>query len=133
MIQQYFNAIWIILPITIVTVLLEGIRTIWTPKTGNQSIGGTLFGILVFSLGFGFLAILVLNSINRNWPGTANQIYFWLAVGCAVALSLLAVIMPPVFKMRWADTVIWTVLNFLWGLGYGWFLPQILSRSIGGA
>ncbi len=132
MIEQYIKAIWIILPITVITVLLEGVRYIWTPKTGKSSMGGTLFGILVLSLGFGFLAILALNWIQETWPGNATQIYLWLAIGCAIVLTLLAVIMPPVFKLRWGDAAIWTVLNFLWGLGYGWFLPQILSQSMGG-
>ncbi len=127
MIDQYLRAIWIILPITLITVVLEGIRIIWTPKTGSTSKSGSLFGILIFGLGFGFLAILVFNWISRTWSGASSQIYFWLAVGSAIVLTILAAIMPLFFKFRWADAAVWTVLNFLWGLGYGWFLPQVLS------
>ncbi len=127
MIDQYLKAIWIILPITLITVVLEGIRMIWMPKTGGTSKSGSLFGILIFGLGFGFLAILVFNWISGTWSGASSQIYFWLAVGSAVVLTILAVIMPFFFKFRWADAAVWTILNFLWGLGYGWFLPQVLS------
>ncbi len=127
MIEQYLKAIWIILPITLITVVLQGIRMIWTPKTGSASRGGGLFGILIFGLGFGFLAILVFNWVSGNWSGASSLIYFWLAVGSAVVLTILAAIMPLFFKFRWADVAVWTVLNFLWGLGYGWFLPQVLS------
>ncbi len=127
MIDQYLKAIWIILPITLITVVLQGIRMIWTPKTDGASRGGGLFGILIFGLGFGFLAILVFNWISGTWSEISTQIYFWLAVGCAIVLTLLAAVMPFFFKFRWADTAVWTILNFVWGLGYGWFLPQVLS------
>lgn len=127
MFDQYLKAIWIILPITLVTVILEGIRSFWAPKPANAPKSGSLFGILIFGLGFGFLAILVLNWVTAAWSGTANQVYFWLATGSAVALTILAVIMPFFFKFRWADVAVWTVLNFVWGLGYGWFLPQVLN------
>ncbi len=130
MIEQYLKAIWIIVPITLITVVLEGIRFIWTPKTASSSIGGTVFGMLIFGLGFGFLAILVFNWMAKTWPATAAQSYFWLALASAILLTILAAIMPPVFKMRWADVAIWTVLNFIWGLGYGWFLPQVLRAVV---
>jgi hypothetical protein len=129
MIDQYLKAIWIIIPITLITVVLEGIRMIWTPKTGSSSKSGSLFGILIFGLGFGFLAIFVYNQIAGAWSETATQIYFWMAVGSAVILTILAFIMPYFFKFRWADVGVWTVLNFVWGLGYGWFLPQVLGVS----
>src|SRR5512135_760181 len=107
MIEQYLKAIWIIVPITLITVVLQGVRMIWTPKTGSASQGGSLFGVLIFGLGFGFLAIFVYNWIAGTWSGTSTQIYFWLAVGSAVVLTLLAAVMPLFFKFRWADTAVW--------------------------
>jgi hypothetical protein len=131
MIDQYIKSIWIIVPITLVTIVLEGIRMLWTPKKAKSSTSGSLFGMLIFGLGFGFLAIMVFNWLNGTWPATAVQMYFWLAVGSAIALTILAAIMPPIFKMRWKDVAVWTALNFIWGLGYGWFLPQVLGAAAG--
>jgi|WetSurMetagenome_2_1015567.scaffolds.fasta_scaffold98796_3 LPXTG-motif cell wall-anchored protein len=36
---------------------LEALAFKWMPKTGKSSLVGTLFGFLIFGLGFGFLAI----------------------------------------------------------------------------
>jgi hypothetical protein len=55
------------------------------------------------------------------------QAYFLLAVGCAVLLTLFGFVARPLIHAPWVVAVLWTLMNFLWGLGYGWFLPRILS------
>ena len=129
MFAEYMKSIGLILPATLAAMALEALILARTPKSANASLMGTLFGFLIFGLGFGFLAIFVYHWVGSRWPETASQVYFWLAIGSAVALTLLALIMPLAFKSPWFNVAIWTVENFAWALGYGWFLPQILNST----
>lgn len=124
--NEYLKSIWLILPITLITMLLEAVRLMGGSKTGHSSMFGVLFGYLVFGLGFGWLAIFVFRWMAGRWPLTAQQFYFWLALGLAVVLTLLAVGMHLFSKSSWLDVIVWTGMNFLWALGYGWFLPRVL-------
>ncbi len=127
MITEYLKSMGLILPATLVTMALEAIIIARTPKSANPSLMGTLFGFLIFGLGFGLLAIFVYHQVGNRWPETTAQVYLWIAIGSAVILTLLALIMPFAFKMPWLNVAIWTIENFVWALGYGWFLPQILN------
>jgi hypothetical protein len=127
MFAEYVKSIGLILPATLVTMALEAVILARAPKSAGGSIGGSLAGFLVFGLGFGFLAILVYHWVGNRWPANAAQMYLWIALGAAVLLTLLALIMPLAFKMPWLNVVIWSVENFIWALGYGLFLPRILN------
>ncbi len=127
MIAEYMKSLGLIVPATVVTMILEVFVFLRMPRTASSSLVGTMFGFLVFGLGFGFLAILVYHWVGNRWPETAAQVYFWIALGSAILLTMLALIMPVAFKMPWTSAILWTVMNFIWGLGYGWFLPQILN------
>jgi hypothetical protein len=127
MFAEYMKSLGLIVPATLVTMALEAVMVARLPKSANASLPGTLFGFLVFGLGFGLLAIAAYHWVGSRWPETAAQVYFYIAVGAAVALTILSLIMPLAFKSSWLNVVIWTVENFAWGLGYGWFLPQILN------
>lgn len=126
MFNEYLKSIWIILPITMATVLLEALRIRMNPRGDQPALFSAAIGYLIAGLVFGWLAILVFNWLTHRWPSNAAQIYFLLAIGAATALTGLAVMMRFVFKSPAADVVIWTVMNYLWGIGYGWFLPQAL-------
>jgi len=126
MFNEYIKAIWLIAPITLATTVLEIIRILLMKKPLAAGLG-EIFGYVLVGLVFGWIAILVYHWIGSRWPLTAPQVYFWLAAGLAILLTLMAVVMPIVFKSPWSDTVLWTLMNALWGLGYGWFLPQILA------
>ena len=127
MYNEYLKSIWLVLPITLVTIVLEILVMSRMPKSTGSSLGGTLFSFLILSLGFGFLAILTYHWVGNRWPDSAAQVYFLLAIGSAVLLSILAFSMHFVIKSPWSVVALWTGMNFLWGLGYGWFLPRILS------
>jgi hypothetical protein len=127
MFAEYVKSLGLIIPATLVTIVLEAIAFARQTKAANASLPGTLFGFLIFGLGFGLLAIVVYHWVGNRYPETSAQVYFWLATGSAVALTLLALIMPLAFKIPWLHVAFWTVENFAWGLGYGWFLPQILG------
>lgn len=124
---EYLKSIWIILPVALITTLLEGARLIWGPKTGNSSGVGTLFGFLIVSLGFGFLAIAVLHWINARWPQNSEQVYFYLALGIGGLLTIMAVGMHFFFKSSWLDVAVWTAINVAYVVGYGWFMPKVLA------
>lgn len=127
MFTEYTKSIGLILPATLIVTLLEAVIFARAPKAAGSSLPGTLFGFILFGLGFGLLAIFVYHQVELRWPATAAQTYLWIAIGAAVLLTLLALIMPIAFKMPWLNVAIWTVENFVWALGYGWFLPQILN------
>ena len=127
MLNEYLKSIWLVLPITLVTIGLEAVAMPRMPKTGSSSLPGTLVGFLIFGLGFGFLAILAYYWVNSRWPANSAQVYLGLALILAVLFTLLGVVMHFAIKSPWLVVVIWTMMNFLWGIGYGWFLPRILS------
>jgi hypothetical protein len=131
MYNEYLKSIWLVLPITLVTVVLEILVMSRMPKSAGSSLGGTLFGFLILGLGFGFLAILAYHWVGNRWHDSAAQVYLLLAIGSAVLLSILAFSMHFVIKSPWSVVALWTSMNFLWGLGYGWFLPRILSGLSG--
>jgi hypothetical protein len=56
--------------------------------------------------------------------GLIHRLYLWVGVGLAVLFSTLGVIISSILKR--GPVVAWTMLNFLWGVGYGWLLPLLL-------
>jgi hypothetical protein len=124
-------ALWVIASVS----LLSGVVAFWH---GEQLLGwypipakgtaGRIVIALVFTVlavVFGLVAISVYAWVVGRWPDSAPQIYLWLGVGLAVLLSIAGAIVPRVLNKR-GPVVAWTVLNFLWGLGYGWLLPRLL-------
>jgi hypothetical protein len=45
----------------------------------------------------------------------------------AVLLSVAGFIVPNALKKQ-GPVIAWTVMNFLWGVGYGWVLPWLLRN-----
>ena len=124
-------AIWAIVPVA----LLSGLVAFWRGEqllawypipvkgTAGRIVIALVFAIL--AVVFGLVAISVYAWVMGRWPDSAPQIYLWLGVGLAVLLSIVGVIVPSILKRR-GPVVAWTVLNFLWGVGYGWLLPMLL-------
>ncbi len=125
--NEFIKSIWIILPVAVLGVVLEGIRAFVGLKPGAPSPISTLFGLLIISVAFGFLAIFVYHQVGNRLPQNPQQVYLWIAIGCATVLTVLAVVMHFVFKSTWLDVIVWTVINWAFALGYGLFLPQGLS------
>ena len=124
-------AIWAIVPVA----LLSGIAAFWRGEqllawypipvkgTVGKIVIASVFAIL--AVVFGLVAISVYAWVVGRWPDSAPQIYLWLGIGLAVLLSIAGVIVPSILNKR-GPVVAWTVLNFLWGVGYGWLLPLLL-------
>lgn len=125
--SEYIKSIWIIFPVAVISTALEGFRVIGLPKTGNTSLAGTLVGFFLGCMAFGFLAILAFNWISARWPQNPPQTYLLVTVIIAGALTLLAIGMHFFFKSTWRDVILWTAINLVFMIGYGWFLPKVLS------
>jgi hypothetical protein len=74
---------------------------------------------------FGLVANCVYGRLVSCRPCTAAQIYLWAGVGVAALLTVAGFIVPAAIK-RQGPVVAWVVMNFLWGIGYGWVLPLVL-------
>jgi hypothetical protein len=122
---------WVIVSVS----LLTGIVAFWrgkrllawypVPVTG---VAGRAVIALVFTVAaaiFGLVANVVYGRIAASRPDTAPQIYLWAGVGLAILLSVAGYIVPSALKKQ-GPVITWTVMNFLWGVGYGWVLPLLL-------
>lgn len=73
---------------------------------------------------FGIVTNAVYGRLLVGRPDTAASIYCWVGAGAAAALSIAGFIVPTALQ-RQGPVVAWTVINVLWGAGYGWVLPSL--------
>lgn len=127
MLNEFIKSIWLFLPITVVTMILETIAVKHMQSTQNSLIAGTMSSFLIGGLIFGFIAIFAYHKIQIRWPENTAQMYLWIALAIAVMMSILAVVFRTMVKADWVAAAMWVVMNFLWAAGYGVYLPRILS------
>jgi hypothetical protein len=127
MVNEFIKSIWLILPIALVSMILEAIAVKHMQNTQNSSITGTMSSFLIGGLIFGFIAIFAYHKIQVSWPENTAQIYFWIALGIAILMSVLALAFRTMVKADWVAVAMWVVMNFLWAVGYGVYLPRILN------
>ncbi len=99
----------------------------WYPLPLKGIAGWIVVGV-VFAIAaaiFGLAANSVYGRLLVSRPDTAAQIYLWVGVGVAVLLTVAGFIVPTAIK-RQGPVIAWTVMNFIWGIGYGWMLPSLL-------
>lgn len=126
MLQDMSKAIWIIVPVTLITVVLEAARLILGTKADEAPVFNSLLGYIIGSVIFAALAILVFHWVQGNWSQTAPSVYLGIALGAALILTVAAFGMHFALKSAWSDVAVWTLMNFAWGVGYGVFLPGVL-------
>ncbi len=127
--SDYLKAIWIIFPVALISAALESVRLVGAPKVGNASPFGTLVGFFIGSMAFGFLAIFAYNWISARWPQNPQLTYFLVAAIIAAVLTVMAIGMHFILKSTWRDVITWTAINLVFVVGYGWFLPRVLSSG----
>ena len=50
----------------------------------------------------------------------------WVGIGVAILLTIAGFIVPSALKKQ-GPVIAWALMNFLWGVGYGWVLPRLLQ------
>jgi hypothetical protein len=125
------NSIWVIASVALLTGIVcfwRGERMLaWYPVPIKGVAGRIVIALLftVVAIIFGLVANSVYGRLVASRPDTAAQIYLWVGVGVAVLLTVAGFIVPSAIK-RQGPVVAWAVMNFLWGIGYGWVLPLVL-------
>jgi hypothetical protein len=127
MVNEFMKSIWLILPISVITMVLEAIAVKHMQGTKNSAIAGTMSSFLISGLVFGFIAIFAYHKIQIRWPENTTQMYLWIALAIATFLTILAVAFRTMVKADWVAVAMWVIMNFLWAAGYGIYLPQILN------
>jgi hypothetical protein len=127
MVNEFMKSIWLILPISVITMVLEAIAVKHMRGTKNSAIAGTMSSFLISGLVFGFIAIFAYHNIQIRWPENTAQMYLWIALAIATFLTILAVAFRTMVKADWVAVAMWVTMNFLWAAGYGIYLPQILN------
>jgi hypothetical protein len=122
---------WVIVSVALLTGIVSfwrGERMLaWYPVP-VKGVPGRIVIALVFTVAaaiFGLVANSVYGRLVVSRPDTAAQIYLWVGIGLAVLLTVAGFIVPSAIK-RQGPVIAWTVMNFLWGIGYGWVLPLVL-------
>lgn len=125
------RSMWVIVSVA----LLSGIVCFWRGErmlawypVPIEGVAGRIVIALLFTVVaaiFGLVANSVYGRLVASRPDTAARIYQWVGVGVAVLLTVAGFIVPAAIK-RQGPVVAWAVMNFLWGIGYGWGLPLVL-------
>jgi hypothetical protein len=122
---------WVIVSVALLTGIVcfwRGERMLaWYPVPIKGVAGRIVIALLftVVAAIFGLVANSVYGRLVASRPDTAAQIYLWVGVGVAVLLTVAGFIVPAAIK-RQGPVVAWAIMNFLWGVGYGWVLPRVL-------
>jgi hypothetical protein len=125
------SSMWVIVSVALLTGIAcfwRGERMLaWYPVPIKGVAGRAVIALLftVVAVIFGLVANSVYGRLVASRPDTAAQIYLGVGVGVAVLLTVAGFIVPAVIK-RQGPVVAWAVMNFLWGVGYGWVLPLVL-------
>jgi hypothetical protein len=99
----------------------------WYPIPIKGVVGWIVIAVVfaIVAAIFGTVANSVYGRLIASRPDTAAQIYLWVGVGVAVVLTIAGFIVPSALKKQ-GPVIAWTLMNFLWGVGYGWVLPLVL-------
>jgi predicted membrane channel-forming protein YqfA (hemolysin III family) len=127
------KSMWVIVSVFLLTGIVafwRGERLLaWYPVP-VKGVAGRIVIALVFTIAagiFGLVASSVYGRVATRRPDKAPQVYLWVGVGLAILLSIAGFIVPTALKKQ-GPVIAWTVMNLLWGVGYGWVLPW-LRRS----
>ncbi|NMB87276.1 MAG: hypothetical protein GYA17_02885 [Chloroflexi bacterium] len=124
--SEYIRSFSVILPVTFISAVLVLVQPQRMAAAYKGSLVAVAGGYLAGGLIFGWMAILAYHWIATRWPAGPAQAYLYIALGLTAVFTVMALVMLPVVKNGWVVTT-WIVLNLIWGLGYGWFLPRLLA------
>lgn len=100
----------------------------WYPLPLKGVVGWIVIAVVfaIVAAIFGAVANSVYGRLITSRPDTAAQIYMWVGIGVAILLTVAGFIVPSALKKQ-GPVIAWAVMNFLWGVGYGWVLPRLLQ------
>ncbi len=124
MAENTMAALPVILSITVFSVALVAWRGEDMAKVFNRSKVAVVLAYLIGGLIIGFLTVCVYVWMAGHWPGRAAILFRWVALGIAVVLNILVLMMHRKFNR--AVVIVLIVLNVVWGVGYGLLLPVVL-------
>jgi hypothetical protein len=118
---------WLIAGIAFLTAVLEG----FVPFSAEEAAGGFHAGRVVgFFIGFvvsGIIAVGVYRWMGVRWPDRVDSLYLTVAVVLGIALTVIAVVMGRVAVHNWTAPILWTAMNVIWVLAYGFILPRVMA------
>lgn len=115
----------VFIPITlssIIIVLLSGEKMAASYKAG---LGTLVLGYLIGGIVFASVAVQTYLWMDGRWPASAAMIYLTVALVLAAVLTIAAVVLARAEENT--PVVAWTVMNFMWALGYGLMIPRLLG------
>ena len=124
MAENTIAALPVILSITVFAVALVAWRGEDMARAFNRSRIAVVLAYLIGGLIVGFLAVCVYVWMAGHWPGQAVILFRWVALGIAVVLNILVLMMHRKFCR--SVVIVLMVLNVVWGVGYGFLLPVVL-------
>ena len=124
MAENTVASLTVILSITVFSVALVAWRAGDMAKVFNQSKVAVVLAYLIGGLIIGFLAVCVYVWMAGHWPARAAILFRWFALGIAVVLNILVLMMYRRFSR--AVVIVLIVLNVVWGVGYGWLMPMVI-------
>jgi hypothetical protein len=118
---------WLIVGIALVTALIEG----FVPFSAEEAAGGGFHAgrVVGFFIGFivsGVIAVGVYRWMGVRWPDRVESLYLTVAVVLGVVFTVVALVMRRVVG-NWTAPVLWTVMNVIWVLAYGFVLPRVMA------
>jgi len=124
MAENTMAALPVILSITVFSVALVAWRAGDMAKVFNQSKVAVVLAYLIGGLIIGFLAVCVYVWMAGHWPARAAILFRWVALGIAVVLNILVLMMYRRFSR--AVVIVLIVMNVVWGVGYSWLMPMVI-------
>lgn len=80
----------------------------------------------MISLAFGALCAIGYSLAASRWPEAVNAAFMVGGTALTVVLSAAAAILRPQAGLTGVPEVL--LMNFIWGVGYGWLLPIVLGH-----
>lgn len=111
-----------VIVITVIIVVLSGEKMTASYKAG---LGTLVLGYLIGGIVFASVAVQTYLWMAARWPASAEMVYLTVALVLAAVLTIGAVVLGRAEEET--PVVAWTVMNFMWALGYGLMIPRLLG------
>jgi hypothetical protein len=133
MIEQIGKALPVIIPVSLLTGLAYlALPRLMLDRPAVEAKGMAAaaaqqgVGFVVGSAIFGALIVILYLWVGGRWPGMETEIFVKLGILTFAGFTLLAIVACPLMSTT-GRIPIYTLMNLVWAVGYGWFLPHLLK------